>query len=144
MVFWASSLLGLPPLFIFYSPLCLFLWAWVLWFFGPQHSFIFYFGYFRASPAESPNFCTIWRIYSDFYLLVTYFFKYTSNRFSIPFSISFKYYFFIHYLFFLTTTYLPTFFYSTSNYYNRKKAFEEWTLAHQTWWATVHEPKKKI
>ena len=20
--------------------------------------------------------------------------------------------------------------------------FEEWTVAHQTWWATVHEPKK--
>ena len=41
-----------------------------------------------------------------------------SNRFSISFSILFKYYFFIHYLFFfLTTTHLPTF------YYNRKKNF---------------------
>ena len=51
------------------------------------------------------------------------------------------YSFIIYY--FLTTTRLPTFFYSTSNYYNRKKkGFKEWTVAHQTWWATVHEQKK--
>ena len=50
----------------------------------------------RASSVKSPNFCTIWRMNSNFYLLATHFFKYTSNRFSI----SFKYYFFINYLFF--------------------------------------------
>ena len=56
----------------------------------------------RASPANLSNFCTVWRMNSNFYFLSTHFFKYTliSNRFSIPFSILFKYYFFIHYLFF--------------------------------------------
>ena len=44
--------------------------------------------------------------------------------------------------FFLTTTHHSTFFYSIVDYYNRKKSFEEWTVAHQTWWATIHEPKK--
>ena len=44
--------------------------------------------------------------------------------------------------FFLTTTHHSTFFYSIVDYYNRKKSFEEWTVAHQTWWATVHEQKK--
>ena len=101
----------------------------------------------RASPAEFPNFCTIWRMNSDFYFLTTHFFKYTFNRFSITFFISFKYYFFINYLFFfyLTTIHLPTFFYSTPNYYNKKKAFEEWTVAHQTWWVGYCSwAKKKI
>ena len=32
-------------------------------------------------------------------------------------------------------------FYSTLDYYNRKKKIEEWTIAHQTWWAIVHQPK---
>ena len=45
-----------------------------------------------------------------------------SNRFFIPLSISFKYYFF-HLLFilFLIITHLPAFFYSIPYYYNRKK-----------------------
>ena len=60
----------------------------------------------RASPAEFPNFCTIWRMNSIFYLLVINFFKYTFNRFSIPFFISFKYYFFIHYLFIFLQLYI--------------------------------------
>ena len=33
--------------------------------------------YIRASPTDSPNFCTVWRMNNDFYLLVTHFFKYT-------------------------------------------------------------------
>ena len=37
---------------------------------------------------------------SDFYILFTNFLNILFNIFSIPFSISFKYYFFIHYLFF--------------------------------------------
>ena len=81
---------------------------------------------------------------SDFYLYLPTFSNTHSNRFSILCSISFKYYFF-HSLFilFLTTTHLPIFFYTTHHYYNWKNVFEEWTVAHQTWWATVHEPKKK-
>ena len=76
----------------------------------------------RASPAELANFCTVWRMNSDFYLYLSTFSNTLFNRLSI----SFKYYLFIHYYyFFLTTTYLPTFFYSISNYYNRKKRFEE-------------------
>ena len=54
----------------------------------------------RASPATSSNFCTVWRMNSDFYLYLSAFSNTLSNRFSIPFSVSFKYYFFIHYLFF--------------------------------------------
>ena len=46
--------------------------------------------------------------------------------------------------FFLTTIHFSTFFYSTPDYYNRKKNFEKWIVAHQTWWATVHEPKKNL
>ena len=76
------------------------------------------FGTLRTSPADSANFCTVWRMNNDFYLYLATFSNILSNRLSI----SFKYYFFIHYLlFFLTTTHLPTFFYSTPNYYNRKK-----------------------
>ena len=48
---------------------------------------------------------------------------------------------FIIYSFFNNYTYSNNF-YSTPNYYNRKKGFEDWTVAHQTWWDTVHEPKK--
>ena len=65
----------------------------------------------RASLAESANFCTVQRMNSDFYLYLPTFSNILSNRLSISFSISFKYYFFIHYFFFLTTTHLPTFFY---------------------------------
>ena len=50
----------------------------------------------RASLTESVNFCTIWRMNSDFYLYLLIFSNTLSNRLSI----SFKYYFFIHYLFF--------------------------------------------
>ena len=75
-----------------------------------------------ASPAESTNFYTIWRMNSDFYLYLPTFSNTLFNRLFISFSISFKYYFYIYYLFFfLTTTHFPTFFYSTPNYYNRKK-----------------------
>ena len=99
--------------------------------------------YLRAFPTDSSNFCTVWRMNSDFYLYLPTFSNTHFNRFSISFSISFKYYFF-HSLFilFLTTTHLPIFFYTTHHYYNWKNVFEEWTVAHQTWWATVHEPKK--
>ena len=64
------------------------------------------FNHLRASSVEFPNFCTIWRMNSIFYLLVINFFKYTFNRFSIPFFISFKYYFFIHYLFIFLQLYI--------------------------------------
>ena len=60
----------------------------------------------RASPVESANFYTVWRMNRDFYLYLPTFSNTLSNRLSI----SFKYYFFIHYLFFLITTHLPTFF----------------------------------
>ena len=50
---------------------------------------------------------------------------------------------FIIYYFFNNYT-SSNIFYPTPNYYNRKKGFEEWTIAHQPWWATVHEKKKKI
>ena len=90
----------------------------------------------RASPADSSNFCTVWRMNSDFYLYLSTFSNTPSNRFSI----SFKYYFFNSlFILFLTTTHLPTFFYTTHHYYNRKNVFEEWIVAHQTWWATVEE-----
>ena len=49
---------------------------------------------------------------------------------------------FIIYYFFNNYTSFNIFF-STPNYYDRKKGFEEWTVAPQTWWATVHEKKKK-
>ena len=93
----------------------------------------------RAFLVESVNFCTVWRMNNDFYLYLPTFSDTLSNRLSILF----KYYFFISsFIIFLTTTHLLTFFYSTPNYYNRKKGFEEWTVTHQTWWATVHEQKK--
>ena len=44
---------------------------------------------------------------------------------------------------FLIIIHFSTFFYSIPYYYNRKKIFEEWIVAHQTWWATLHEQKKK-
>ena len=43
---------------------------------------------------------------------------------------------------FLIIIHFSTFFYSIPYYYNRKKIFEEWIVAHQTWWATLHEQKK--
>ena len=80
-----------------------------------------------------------WIVIFTFYLPT--FSNTLSNRFSITFSISFKYYFFIHYLFFFNNYTSSNIF--LLNYYNRKKkTFEEWTIAHQTWWVTVHEPKK--
>ena len=86
----------------------------------------FVFLVFRAFPTESSNFCTVWRMNSDFYLYLPIFSNTLYNRLSISFSISFKYYFFIHYLFiFLITTHLPVFFYSTPDYCNSKKGFEE-------------------
>ena len=54
----------------------------------------------RASPADQPNFYTVWLMNSDIQFLLTHFSNILSNRLSIPFSISFKYYFFIYYLFF--------------------------------------------
>ena len=76
----------------------------------------------RASPAESTNFYTVWKINSDFYFYLTTFSNTLSNKLFISLFISFKYYLFIHYLLlFLITTHLPTFFYLTSNYFNRKK-----------------------
>ena len=54
----------------------------------------------RAFPTKSVNFCTIWRMNSNFYLYLSTFSNTLSNRLSISFSISFKYYFFIHYLLF--------------------------------------------
>ena len=72
----------------------------------------------RASPANSSNFCTIWRMNSDFYLLFTNFFKYTFQQILYLIQILFLYLLFI---LFLTTTHLPTFFYSPPDYYNRKK-----------------------
>ena len=93
----------------------------------------------RAFLVESVNFCTVWRMNNNFYLYLPTFSDTLSNRLFILF----KYYFFISsFIIFLTTTHLLTFFYSTPNYYNRKKGFEEWTVTHQTWWATVHEQKK--
>ena len=72
--------------------------------------------------------------------------------FQIHFSINSLFHYLFHlniisyslFIYFLTTTHLPTFFCLIPDYYNRKKkkTFEEWTVAHQTWWATVHEPKK--
>ena len=66
----------------------------------------------RASPAESLNFCTIWRINNDFYFLATHFFKYTSNRLSIHslshlniISSFIVYSFFNHHLFFFKQLY---------------------------------------
>ena len=50
---------------------------------------------FRASPAVSLNFCTIWRVNNNIYLLLTYFLKYIFQQTLYPLSISFKYYFFI-------------------------------------------------
>ena len=82
-----------------------------------------------ASLTNSSNFCIVWRMNSDFYLQLPTFSNTLFNRFSIPFFIPFKYYFFIHSLFiiysFLTTTYLPTFFYSIPDYYNRKKHLKD-------------------
>ena len=54
----------------------------------------------RASPIASSNFCTVWKVNSSFYLCLLTFSNIFSNRLSIIFSISFKYYFFIHSLFF--------------------------------------------
>ena len=67
--------------------------------------------YLRAFLTDSSNFCTVWRMNSNFYLYLPTFLNTHFNRFSILFSILFKYYFF-HSLFilFLTTTHLPTFF----------------------------------
>ena len=63
----------------------------------------------RASPVVSLNFCTVWKMNSDIFLLPTHFFKFDftdtlSNRLSILFSISLKYYFFI--LFFNISTFI--------------------------------------
>ena len=52
----------------------------------------------RASTAVYLNFCTVWTVIFSFYLFT--FLNILSNRFSIIFFISFKYYFFIHSLFF--------------------------------------------
>ena len=68
----------------------------------------------RASPVDSPNFCTVWRMNSDFYILVTYFFY--------PFSISFKYYFFIHSLFFFIIIY-SSYIHSQQLYFSNEMCF---------------------
>ena len=73
--------------------------------------------------SKSFKFLYYLKMNSNFYLYLSIFLNILSNRFTISFSISFKYYFFIHYYyyFFLTTKHFPTFFYSTPDYYNRKK-----------------------
>ena len=83
----------------------------------------------------------------NFYLFT--FSNILSNILSISFFILFKYYFFIHYLFsFLTTIYLPIFFYSIYYYYNKKKVFEEWIVAHSLMsycsWAKKNFRSKKF
>ena len=47
------------------------------------------------------NFCTVWKINNDIYFLLIYFLKYIFQQTLYPFSISFKYYFFILSLIFL-------------------------------------------
>ena len=51
---------------------------------------------FRASPTKLVNFCTVWRMNSDFHLYLSTFSNILCNRLFI----SFKYYLFIHYLLF--------------------------------------------
>ena len=53
----------------------------------------------RVSPTDSSNFCTIWGMNSNFYILTATFSNTLSYRFFVLFSISFKYYFFFHSLF---------------------------------------------
>ena len=56
---------------------------------------------FRASPAVSLNFYTVWWVNSDFYLLSSYFIKYNFQQILYIFSIPLKYYFFIISLIFI-------------------------------------------
>ena len=43
-----------------------------------------HFMFVRASLANSSNFCTVWRINSDFYILSTHFFKYSFQQILYP------------------------------------------------------------
>ena len=68
----------------------------------------------RATPAVQSNFCIIWLMNSNFYLLTIHFFKYTFNRLSI----SFKYYFFIHSLSsFILPIFIPNNYIFNEKYY---------------------------
>ena len=74
----------------------------------------------RASLAVCLNFCTVWTMNSDIYLLPTHFFKYTFQQILYPFSISFKYYFFIHSLFFFNLYLFFLYSFSTKIFFNKK------------------------
>ena len=59
------------------------------------------------------------------------------------FSILFKYYFFIHYLFFFQQLHIfQYFFIQYPIIIIEKNIWRMNNIAHQTWWATVHETKK--